>query len=201
MFFISIIIAIPLCLESEYVLRLWLGEYPEYSPIFLRLSLLVSVFSSTYLLSCTLQAANKIKREQVYQATITLMTLPLGYVAIKMGYSPVSPFVIAAVLQLIASIVSIFVVQYEFKKNMAFFLFLLLRLYGASLLAVIAPYCLMKLMMPSFLRLVLVTIVSILSLIFMMYIMCLNREERVMARNFVVKIAGKITRQIDNSKK
>ena len=195
MFYICIIIAIPLCLESEYVLRLWLGEYPEFSPIFLRLSMLVSVFSSSYLVSCTLQAANKIKREQVYQATITLMTLPFGYIALKLGYGPVSPFIIAAALQLIASIVSVFIVQYELKKKMGFFFVLMARIYVASFLAVIAPYAVMSVMPSSFLRLVVVTIVSIISTTVLMYVICLNGEERDMAKDYARKLIEKITQK------
>lgn len=198
MFYICIIVAIPLCLEAEYVLKLWLGEYPEYSPIFLRLSMLVSVFSSSYLVSCTLQAANKIKREQVYQATITLMTLPFGYIALKLGFGPVSPFIIAAALQLIASLVSVFVVQYEFKKNMGFFFVLLGRIYAASVLAVIVPYSIMTVMPSSFLRLIVVTIVSTISTTALMYIICLNKEDRIMARNTLKKVVDKISRRTND---
>lgn len=200
MFYICIIVAMPLCLESEYVLTLWLGEYPEYSPIFLRLSLLVSVFSSSYLVSCTLQAANKIKREQVYQATITLMTLPLGYIALKLGYGPVSPFIIAAVLQFIASLVSVLIVQYELKKNMLFFFVLLSRIYGAGIIAVIVPFVVMMAMPSSFIRLVVVTVVSILSTTVFMYLLCLKSEERIIAKSTVKKVTGTITHRFDNCK-
>ena len=192
MFFICIIVAMPLCLEAEYVLTLWLGEFPKYSPIFLRLSLLVSIFSSTYLINCTLQAANKIKREQIYQATITLMTLPLGYIALKMDYGPVSPFIIAAALQLIASLVSVLIVQYELKKNMFFIFVLLMRIYGVCLIAVIAPMAVMMVMPSSFIRLVVVTVVSILSTSLFMYLLCLNYEERILAKGAVCKMVKKI---------
>ena len=192
MFFICIVIAIPLCLESEYILKLWLGEYPEYSPIFLRLSLLVSVFSSTYLINCTLQAANKIKREQICQATITLMTLPLGYIALKMGYGPISPFIIAAVLQFIASIISVFVVQYELKTSMKFIFIILLRLYVSSILSVIVPLVVMIMMPSSFVRLVVVTIASILSTTGWMYLLSLNESERMLLKQILHEITTKV---------
>lgn len=196
MFYICIIIAIPLCIESEYVLRLWLGEYPEYSPVFLRISLLVSVFSSTYLISCTLQAANRIKREKTYQATITLMTLPLGYLALKMGFGPVSPFIIAAILQLIASIVSVLIVQFELKKNMLYFLVILLRLYGACVIAAVAPFCISIIMPSSFLRLVITTIVSIVSTTVVMYYLCLSCEERILARDTLGRVTFNIRQKM-----
>ncbi len=198
MFYICIVVAIPLCLESEYVLTLWLGEYPEYSPIFLRISLLVSVFSSTYLINCTLQAANKIKKQQIYQATITLMTLPFGYVALKMGFGPIAPFVIAAALQLVASVVSVFIVQYELRKSMSFFFIIIIRLYVASVLAVAGPLGVLMLMPSSFLRLVVVTIVSIISVTVMMYLICLNGEERLWAKVITKKAADKLIHRIDN---
>lgn len=198
MFYICIVVAIPLCLEAEYVLSLWLGEYPEYSPIFLRLSLLVSVFSSSYLVSCTLQAANKIKRDQIFRATITLMTLPLGYFALRIGLGPVSPFIIAAILQLLSSIVSVFVVQYELRCDMSFFFVLLLRIYMTGFLAALAPLGVLMSMQSSFFRLVLVTIVSIVSITFLMYFLCLNQEDRVMAKSVLKGLKGKLVRQFHN---
>ena len=126
------------------------------------------------------------------------MTLPLGYIALKLGYGPVSPFVIAAALQLVASLVSVFIVQYELKKKMGFFFVLLARIYAASILAVIAPYAVMMAMPSSLLRLVVVTIVSIISTTILMYVICLNGEDRIMARTAIKKMVGKLAHRTDN---
>ena len=182
MFFVCMVISVPLCLESEYVLRLWLGDYPDLAPTFLRLSLIVSLLSSSSILNCAvLQAANKIKREQIFVASITLMTLPLAYIAMKLGAGPISPFIIAAVLQFFSIIVDIQVVQYELKEKMGFYYLLLLKLYGTCILSLVLPLILMSQMPSSFLRVVVVTLVSIISCSLLSWIICLNKDDRRMA--------------------
>ena len=192
MFFVCMIVSIPLGLEAEYVLDLWLGDYPELTPTFLRLSLLVSLFSSSSILNCAvLQSANKIKREQVMVATITLMTLPISYFALKLGAGPVSPFVIAAILQFVSIIADIQVVQYELKKKMGFYYLLLLKLYGTCILSLAIPYLIMNMMPSSFLRVVVVILVSVISCTVLAYIICLNKNDRDIAEGIIKKVINK----------
>ena len=61
----------------------------------------------------------------------------------------------------------------------------------------IAPLCLLIVMPTSFIRLVLITIISILSVTFFMYTICLNNEERALAKSVTKKMAMKVFGRID----
>ena len=181
MFFVCMVISVPLFLEVDYVLKIWLGEYPELTPAFLRLSLIIALFSSSSILNCAvLQAANKIKREQVFSALIQVMVLPISYVSLKKGAGPLCPLIIAVVLQFIAIIIDALVVRYELKKNMIFYYKMLFRLYSTCAISLIVSYLVMTMIPSSFLRVVLVTMTSILISTATMYVIGLDVQERMM---------------------
>ena len=192
MFFVCMMVSVPLGLEAEYVLKIWLGDYPELAPSFLRLSLVVSLFSSSSVLNCAvLQSANKIKREQVFVATITLMTLPISFVALKLGAGPIIPFLVAVLLQFISIIVDIQVVQYELKTKMSFYYMLLLKMYGTCALSLVLPYSVMSMMPSSFLRILLVALISIVSCSVLTYLIILDKNDRDIVAALIWKVKGK----------
>ena len=88
--------AIPMMFETEFVLSLWLGKYPEHSVIFVRLVLALSLLE---ILSNTLinlqNATGKIRNYQLAVGTTLLMNFPLSYVALELGYPPESTIIVA----------------------------------------------------------------------------------------------------------
>jgi hypothetical protein len=125
-----------------------------------------------------LQAANRIKREQLFVALTQVMVLPVSYLALKMGAGPTVPLIIAVVLQFISIIIDVQVVRFELKKDMHFYLMMLLRLYGTCIISYFVTYWIMTLMPSSFIRLVIVTLTSIIICSALMYVIGFDRDER-----------------------
>ena len=192
MFYVCMVVSVPLFLEIDYVLKIWLGEYPELTPAFLRLSLVIALFSSSSVLNCAvLQAANRIKREQLFVAFTQVLVLPVSYVALKMGAGPLSPLIIALVLQFFSIIIDIYVVRYELKKDMTFYLKMLVRLYGTCILSFTASFFVMNAMDSSFYRVIVVTLFSIFICSLMMCSIGLDKEERGMLIPFINHMIGR----------
>ena len=86
-----LLFAVPLIMEIDYVLKLWLKEPPLYTGTFCRLILtafLIDRLSSGFML-----AVNARGRIAVYQATLgttLLLTLPLAWLLLKIGCVPTS---------------------------------------------------------------------------------------------------------------
>jgi O-antigen/teichoic acid export membrane protein len=86
-----LLFAIPLMVEMDYILKIWLKEPPLYTAVFCRLILiafLIDRFTSGFML-----AVNAHGRIAAYQATvggILVMTLPLAWSFLKLGYGPPS---------------------------------------------------------------------------------------------------------------
>lgn len=192
MFYVCMVVSVPLFLEVEYVLKFWLGEYPELTPTFLRLGLLMALLSSSSILNCAvLQAANKIKREQVFVAMTQVLVLPISYIALKLGANPISPLIIAVILQVISIIISVQVVRFELKKDMSFYYKMLFRLYSTCVISLILAYGVMRMMPTSFLRVVVVTLFSIVTCSILLYFIALEKEERNLVLSYKKKIFKK----------
>lgn len=88
-FFLFMIIAIPVMINIEYILHLWLIEVPIYTPQFLMLSLiaaLINVMSPP--LVTAIQATGKIRAFQLSICIIMLCELPLTYLILLNGCKP-----------------------------------------------------------------------------------------------------------------
>ena len=82
-------ISIPLIVNAEFVLNLWLKSVPEYTLIFTQLVLLNSIVDSTSNPSiCAALASKKIKVFYLITGTLLIFNLPISYFLLRMGYSP-----------------------------------------------------------------------------------------------------------------
>lgn len=94
-FFLLLLIVLPVIIEAQNILTVWLKLVPEHSTWFLRLSLCVMLIEAlANPLMVSSQATGKVK---VYQSVVggtLLLIVPLAYIALKLGASPESVFVI-----------------------------------------------------------------------------------------------------------
>lgn len=85
---------LPILLETETILNLWLPEVPQYTAIFIRLILLTAwvncIGGNT--LAVVVKATGNIRRFECCVVSIRLLVLPLGYICLRNGMSPVSVF-------------------------------------------------------------------------------------------------------------
>ncbi|MDE6806540.1 MAG: lipopolysaccharide biosynthesis protein, partial [Muribaculaceae bacterium] len=91
-----------LMLVTDDVLRLWLGEVPEYSVVFVKLVLLNSLLESmTNSMSTAVQATGRIRAYQVIVGLTLVMNLPLSWVMLRLGLPPATVLVIVIALSLV----------------------------------------------------------------------------------------------------
>lgn len=96
-----IIAAVPLMLEIRPVLKLWLGDYPEYTVVFTQLILLRSVITSmTGNIVMVVHASGYLKNVGLFSGGILLLVLPTSYFLLRMGFPPYIPFIVNIVAAL-----------------------------------------------------------------------------------------------------
>ena len=102
-FFLMFIISLPVIVYCENFLDLWLGTVPDYSAAFCRLTILTLLIDTiAEPLWKTVQASGDIKRYQLTVSLILLCNLPLAYLLLLEGFSPVWVFIIKLGLNLVA---------------------------------------------------------------------------------------------------
>lgn len=88
-FYLLMLMSMPIFFETNYILRIWLKEFPEISIIFCRLILLYSLihcFIDPFHLAT--QASGKIKWFQIIIGVILILQLPVSFIFLKMGAQP-----------------------------------------------------------------------------------------------------------------
>ena len=112
-FFLLLYLCIPVILEIEYLLNIWLGDYPAYTIIFIRLVLIITMIESfTYSIGAAVQATGKIKQYQLVISGINLLNFPVSFILYKIGFPPYTAFLVSIVI----STITLFSRLYFIKK-------------------------------------------------------------------------------------
>lgn len=88
-FLVMSIFFIPICLNTDYILHIWLKTPPENSALFVNLviiGMMVRMFSEP--LYTGIQATGNIKNYQIFTNVITLLNLPICYILLKIWKEP-----------------------------------------------------------------------------------------------------------------
>lgn len=113
-FMLLLCLMLPLILEIDTVLRLWLKEVPEYTNTFVCLMLCIAMVDAVSNPFMTASAATgKVKIYQSVVGGILLSIVPIAYVALKLG---AEPYVVFAVHLFVA--VFAFVARLTIVKNL-----------------------------------------------------------------------------------
>lgn len=107
-FLLLYILIFPICLETDFILRIWLGEYPEYSTIFVRLilvTILIDAMQNPLLTS--VHSTGKIKWYSIIMSFILICILPIAYCFLYSGFQPHIVFIIQIFIMAVGGGVSI----------------------------------------------------------------------------------------------
>lgn len=93
-YYLLLLIAAVLYWVIDYILKIWLIEVPEHTSIFINLTLLyliVNSFGNPVIIG--IHATGHIRKFQIVEGSIMLLTLPLAYILLKCDYPPYCVYV------------------------------------------------------------------------------------------------------------
>jgi len=97
-FLLLLILTMPVLLETNYILGIWLNEIPEYVVIFTQLTIIAALIDSlSNPLMSVAQATGKIKKYTSVVGGIMLLNFPICYLFLKSGYSPQIVFILGII--------------------------------------------------------------------------------------------------------
>lgn len=183
-------LSVPIIIEIEYILHLWLGDnVPEYAGIFSCLVLIHATITSLNLpFSQVVHATGNMKLFQLVTGLITCLIIPISFVAFKLGALPSAVFWIGIVMAILSQLACIFIVNKLFSYNIKDYLIDVIG--RCALFCVILPLIpiILRFVIPiSFFRLlVVVTIDLLLTMVFGFFVV-FNKEDRESVRNLLKK--------------
>ncbi len=179
-FLLMFVISLPIIIETEPILRLWLKIIPDYGVIFVRLMLISTLCD---LLSGTLVygalATGKIKRYQLIISSILILEVVVAVIAYKMGYAPQSVFYIEMVLYLVTLAARLLLLRRMIGLSIrAFASTVLLPEIKVILMALAITLCIDRLLSGSPASTVIVMASSVATALVSAYFLGLTRHER-----------------------
>lgn len=179
-FFLMYFFSLPLILEMEIILKIWLKNPPEFAILFTQLALIDAVIDAiSYPLMALAQATGKIKLYQGVVGGILLCNLPVSFVVLHFGAPAFIVMVIAICITCIAFVVRVFIVKH--LVGFSLFEFLRRSLIPCILVAILSfifPALIRIFLTESFLRLCLTILLSILSTGCFILLLGINKSER-----------------------
>lgn len=184
-FFIMFIFALPIFLEADFVLTIWLKQYPEHTVNFVRLILVLSfcdIVSNTLI---TLQSATgKIRNYQLAVGITLLMNFPLSYICLYWDCPPESVLVVAVFVSIACMVLRLYFVQQSTQLSIRRFLLkVCVRILFVVVCSSILPIIFRSNMEYGCLRFLVVGAISVLSSGVMILLLGCTKGER----NFIIE--------------
>ncbi len=102
-YYLIFMIGLPCVFCCETILKLWLVDVPQYTVEFTQLMIIYCLIETTSgPIWTAIQATGKIKYYQILISTIILVNLPLAYLLLRLGLSPVFVVLIRVIINAIA---------------------------------------------------------------------------------------------------
>lgn len=184
------IITVPLCIEIDYIMHLWLGDVPEYAPQFCRILLLMNLVGViNTVLTIAIHATGNIKRLSFYAGTIALFNLPVMYILFKfITQKPEYAYITLFISAVTMVIVELFIIRRQIPSikitSIVKTIFATIIVGTVSILPLIPA--LMHIDIP-IVRVVAVTIIYLMILVTCFYIFILGKKEKAQIKDFVIR--------------
>lgn len=179
-FYLIMLISLPIIIEAPYIVNLWLGQLPEYVVPFTRLIIAISAVDcmATPLMTAA-HATGNIKLYQSSVGTMTILNVPISYVFLKLGCSPLIVFYISLVIAVICLFMRLWIVRRLMEFPVMEYI---IKVFGTCLIV-----CAMSLILPlaahltleeSLISVIMVCLVSLLSSMVSVYFIGLDNKEK-----------------------
>ena len=193
--FLMLFFAVPIFLESQTILTIWLKNVPEYSSAFVAW-IAVSMFAEPVLSNSyvtAMLATGNIKRYQIVITTTGCLVFPLSWIAFEMGFSPISSYLIYFLVYAMLLFVRLYLLRDMVKIPIKmFFTDVLFKVIPVMAIGVSIPALLLLCMEPGIARLILLCIVSTVVIAGAEYKIGLSEGEQEFVLNKIHLVLNKI---------
>lgn len=182
-YYLLFMLTLPIMLETEWILTLWLKTVPHEAIIFTQLMICITLIYTTAN-PCIIanQATGKVKKYQAVCGGILLLILPLSYIVLKLGAPAYSVFVVQFVIELFAQLARMIMLRKLIDLSVIqYFTNIYLPILGVTLISVIIPVFVHINIENAFLRFLMVCITTVFSVCAVAYCIGLSKSEK----NFV----------------
>ena len=193
-FYMLLILSLPILLNTQYILEIWLKTVPEHSTLFVQLVLILAMSESiSYPLITAIQATGRIRNYQLLVGGLQLLNFPISYCLLHIGFFPEIIMIVAIILTQVCLGARLYMLQKIIKLPTKVFLKkVYLNIIIVSTLSSITPILLFRNTPDTLSKFILSSSISVICCIIIIYYIGCNSTER----NFISTKTKQILRKI-----
>lgn len=162
--YIMIIMTVPVIIETAFIYKFWLGDVPDYTVPFLRLTIVEMLFfsMSTPLID-GIKAVGRLKDIGIVSAAVYISFIAIWYVCLKGGVTPVQAFCVFCIQTPVMLCVNLyFLSRFTSFRKQEFFKKVVLKSFVIFLISLPLPYMIHMTMSEGWGRFIVVCVTSLL---------------------------------------
>lgn len=192
--YLLFLFALPIMLETDTILLLWLKQVPEHTVAFCRIMFLVIALETiSNSVGIGIVATGNIKYLHIIVGSILLLIVPISYFVLKAGAPAESVFIVYLLVEIIAVIARLAIANWQIKLPVSTFIIrVIIKPTLVIILASLIPLLMRLTMADGTMRFVLVLFVGVLTSLCCIYFIGLDSSERKFVQD---KIVSRIIRK------
>jgi O-antigen/teichoic acid export membrane protein len=195
--FVLLLMAVPIMLEIDYILHIWLGDknIPAHTASFVIIIVLNSFLNNlNSAISGLVHASGKMKKYQLAGGSISLISVIIVYFSMLFMEVPELALIVILIMDTIRQIIALIILK-SIVPEFSFGVYtknIILPLSKVSVVGIIIPICIHCLLPYGLLRFITVFIISIFLIGFSIYFLGLNCNEKILVKNIFDKLKSKL---------
>ena len=194
-FYLLFMLGLPVIINADYILHIWLKDVPAHTVAFVQLTLISMMITSVSRPIITAQnATGDVRNYQLVVGGVVLLNLPLSYLLLNLGMVPEIVVVVAIFVEILAFLARIYMLPFTIKefRPLLFIRDVILKCLIVIVFAVPVPVLIYMYLPENFYTFVLNVCICILSSVIVIYFVGCNANERAIIVSAVNKIKNKI---------
>ena len=179
-YYMLLFLCMPILLNTDYLLHLWLKTVPDYSVSFVQLTLIFTMIESVSSPLITAQlATGKIRNYQLVVGGLQIMNVPISYIILKLGGVPETILYVTIFISVCCLCARLYMLTSSIHLNVrSFVVRVLMNISVVSIVSLVLPLCLQLVVKETFATFVFITIACFISTVLSILFVGCNKSER-----------------------
>lgn len=179
-YFLLLIVTLPVIANIEYILDLWLDEYPRDTPTFIKIIIWYNLIESTQ--NAFLQAVHatgRIRTHQILMSLIKFLSIPAMYFVLKTGHSGAAMITVWIVFTAFWCFVRLIYMHFLIQLSLINYIKeVLLKVFVISALVIPSTFVLSSALNSDIGNFIISSLFSTISIVFLVWVYGLSHNER-----------------------
>lgn len=187
-YYLMLLIALPVILEMDVILKLWLKNVPEYATLFAQLIIIdATIIGLSQTLMTAVQATGNVKKYQIIVGSLNLLNFPICFLFFKFGFEAYSTYLIGIGIEICCLYARLRLCKQLIKLDIKTFLKdVILNISTVTIIATIIPIIFINIQVPSLHRLIFTTLITLACTSLTIYKLGLNQAERTFVKTKIL---------------